>query len=91
MGDFNPGVAIPAGWSALDWRTAMDLKHAGTARASLSAWARLRLGFWSLMAARTHRIGVIDPASLPDRMLDDLGLPRPNRAWDESVGFWRDR
>jgi uncharacterized protein YjiS (DUF1127 family) len=50
-----------------------------------------RLAAWRLSTRLRTRPGTIDPRSMPDHLLKDVGLPRPSPAWEESVGFWRVR
>jgi hypothetical protein len=52
---------------------------------------RLRLAFWKLAASRARASKPLDPQALPDHLLRDMGVRRPNPAWDNSVAFWRDR
>jgi hypothetical protein len=50
-----------------------------------------RLAAWRLATRRRTGPGTIDPRTVSDHVLKDVGLSRPNSAWEESVGFWRVR
>jgi hypothetical protein len=69
----------------------MDLKNLYKANISLSLASRLRLFAWTRFSRGNPVATSLDPRKLSDHMLQDLGLDRPSPAWDESVGFWRDR
>jgi len=69
----------------------MDLKNLYKADTSLSFASRLRLMAWARFPRRNPASATLDPRKLSDHQLQDLGLERPRPAWDESVGFWRDR
>jgi hypothetical protein len=69
----------------------MNLQNAAAAKTSLTLTGRLRMLVWTRISLRRGSPTILDPRLLPDRMLKDLGLRRPSGAWEESVGFWRDR
>ena len=69
----------------------MDLANLDYAKTSLRLSSRLRLLVWAWIPRRGSGRTSLDPARLSEHMRQDLGLQRPNLAWEESVGFWRDR
>jgi hypothetical protein len=42
-----------------------------------------------LFLGRLPSSGTLDPRLLSDHLLDDIGVERPSRPWDDSIGFWR--
>lgn len=69
----------------------MDYAKVQEHRESIGFSTRFRLALWRLAAGRASAPNALDLNGAPDHVLRDLGLPRPNQAWDESVAFWRER
>jgi uncharacterized protein YjiS (DUF1127 family) len=67
----------------------MDYETAAKHKETATLPARLRLMFWQIVSNRRRSSRLLDPRSLSDHILNDIGLERPNQPWDESVGFWR--
>jgi hypothetical protein len=67
----------------------MDYSKARKVRSERSFPAQLRVFVWRLLHRRKEPVIPLDPQTLPDHILQDIGLPAPNRARDETTAFWR--
>ena len=69
----------------------MNYKNISDAKRYTGIRLLARLAAWRLSARLRTRAETIDPGAMPDHLLKDVGLSRPNSALEESVGFWRVR
>jgi hypothetical protein len=67
----------------------MNYSKAKENQGSAGFRSRVRLMFWHMFHGRLPSSGTLDPRLLSDHILDDIGVERPSRPWDDSVGFWR--
>jgi hypothetical protein len=58
-------------------------------RRHLPVFLRARVALRRAFRGRNQHAVSLDPRSLSEHALRDIGLSSPNTAWEDSVGFWR--
>jgi hypothetical protein len=67
----------------------MDYQQSRQTKAFKALPLSLRLASWWLSRRRPRNVIPLDPRTMPESLLKDIGLDSPSESWDETTAFWR--